>query len=39
VDTAIVDLLEVERRARYGEALAVGAALVDVVVDGPPRSG
>ena len=37
VASAIADLLEAERRARYGEALAVGAALVDVIVDGPPR--
>ena len=35
IDTAIADLLEVEWRARYAEALALGAALVDVTVDGP----
>jgi hypothetical protein len=38
VDTAITDLLEVERRARYREVRAVGAALVDVAVEGPPAS-
>lgn len=38
IDTAIADLLEVERRARYGEALAVCLALVDATVDGPPAS-
>jgi hypothetical protein len=35
IDTAIGDLLEVERRARYREALAVGAALVEATADGP----
>jgi hypothetical protein len=35
IDTAIADLLEVERRARYAEVLAVGAALVDVTIEGP----
>jgi hypothetical protein len=41
IDAAIADLLEVERRARYAEALALGEALVDVTVDGfspPPGS-
>ena len=36
IDTAIADLLEGERRARYMEVLAVGAALVDVTIEGPP---
>ena len=36
IDTAIGDLLEVERQARYREAFAIGAQLVDVIVDGPP---
>jgi hypothetical protein len=36
IDTAIADLLEVERRARYAEVLAVGVALVDVAIEGPP---
>jgi hypothetical protein len=36
IDTAIADLLEAERRARYAEVLAVGAALVDVTIEGPP---
>ena len=35
IDTAIADLLEVERRARYAEVLAVGDALVDVAIEGP----
>jgi hypothetical protein len=38
VDTAIADLLEAERRARYSEAFAIASALVDVTVDGPPAS-
>ena len=38
VDTAIADLLEVERRARYAEVLAVCVALVDATVDGPPAA-
>ena len=38
IDTAIAELLEVERRARYAEVLAVGAALVDVTIEGPGRS-
>ena len=38
IDTAIADLLEAERRARYGEVLAVCLALVDATVDGPPAS-
>jgi hypothetical protein len=37
IDAAIAELLEVERRARYAEVLAVGAALVDVTIEGPPR--
>ena len=37
IDAAIADLLEVERRARYAEVLALGAALVDVTIEGPPR--
>lgn len=36
LDTAIGDLLEVERRARYREVFAVGAALVEATIDGPP---
>jgi hypothetical protein len=36
VDAAIADLVEIERRARYADAWAVGAALVDVTVEGPP---
>jgi hypothetical protein len=38
IDLAIGDLLEAERRARYQEVFAVGAALVDVTVEGPPGS-
>ena len=38
VDTAIADLLEVERRARYAEVLAVCVALVDATVEGPPAA-
>jgi hypothetical protein len=38
IDTAIADLLEIERRARYAEVLAVGAALVDVTIEGPPAA-
>jgi hypothetical protein len=38
VDTAIADLLEVERRARYADVLAVCEALVDATVDGPPAA-
>lgn len=38
VDTAIADLLEVERRARYAEVLAVCLALVDATADGPPAA-
>ena len=38
IDKAIADLLEIERRARYGEVLAVCLALVDATVDGPPAS-
>jgi hypothetical protein len=36
VDEVIADLLKIERRARYAEALAAGAALVDVIAHGPP---
>ena len=36
LDTAVADLLEVQRRARYSEVLAVFAALADVTVEGPP---
>ena len=46
VDTAVADLLEVRRRARYAEVLALADALVDVTVDGsrmlpnvPPTAG
>ena len=38
VDTAIADLLEVERRARYAEVLTVCEALVDATVEGPPAA-
>jgi len=38
VETAIADLLEIERRARYGEVLAVCLALVDAAVDGRAAS-
>lgn len=36
LDSAIADLLEVQRRALYTDVLAVGAALVDVMAEGPP---
>ena len=36
LDTAVADLLEVQRRARYAEVFAAAAALVDVTVEGPP---
>lgn len=36
LDTAVDDLLEIQRRARYAEVFAVAAALVDVTVEGPP---
>jgi hypothetical protein len=36
LDTAVADLFEVQRRARYGEVLVTAAALVDVTADGPP---
>jgi hypothetical protein len=36
IDLVIRDLLEVERRARYQEVFALGAALVDVAMEGPP---
>jgi hypothetical protein len=35
IDLAIGDLLEIERRARYQEVFALGAALVDVAMEGP----
>ena len=35
LDTAVADLLEVQRRAGYGEVLAVFAALADVTIEGP----
>ena len=38
IDQSIGDLLEVERRARYREVFALGAALVDVTLDLSPGS-
>jgi len=35
LDTAVADLIEVQRRAGYGEVLAVFAALADVTIEGP----
>ena len=36
IETAVADLLEVQRRHRYDEMLAVGAALVDTIVEASP---
>jgi len=38
VDSVTTDLLEVQRRVRYEEALAIAAALVDVALEGPTVS-
>ena len=35
LDSAIADLLEVQRRAGYAEVFAVGAALIDVMAERP----
>jgi len=36
IETAVADLLEVQRRHQYDEVLAVGAALVDAIVEASP---
>ena len=38
LDAAFADLLEIQRRARYAEVLAIAAALVDVTAEGPPAA-